>query len=375
MREATILLITIVILSVIGGIMYNVMSPYLREAGIIGGEEGAQIATDGGIFVSRDEGFSWAKIGTLPEMEAFLKSDVFSVLFDPGDENRAYIGTSTGLYVYSQVSGNISSIPAGLGMVQSVAVDQSNKNRMYLAVKSGSGGKILKATRPYYFYEVYSTLGANSGKQDNVLGVWINRSSPNVVYAGTETGLFLESENFGESWFIKAEFKDKIRMLEMASNDAKTMYAIVGNAGVFKTKNGGATWSDISNSLSSYGAGFNFLIENIAIDPRDNNRLYAATSRGLLKSINGGSSFSRMELLSPEESPHILYVALDPLRDNVVYFAIGLQIHKTEDGGKNWKIKTLSGQRGVSAIKINPVNSKTIIVGLRTVFVQAAVRK
>jgi photosystem II stability/assembly factor-like uncharacterized protein len=130
--------------------------------------------------------------------------------------------------------------------------------------------------------------------------------------------------------------------------------------GVFRSMDGGTTWSATSLRCS---------VENLAIDILNSNTLYAATDCGLYKTTDGGESWN---LLNTGPGPTSA-IAIDPLNPDTIYTngsfncvlirqgfvqaACGW-LYKSVDGGISW-IVTDSGlpdRAIVSALSIGPVN-------------------
>ncbi|MFY9457529.1 MAG: hypothetical protein WAP23_01180 [Candidatus Spechtbacterales bacterium] len=358
MRDAFIITITLVGLFLLVGYMYNLMSPYFMKLGVLE-ETGASASGDGGIFRSLDSGRSWGQIGN--GAEDIKKSEVFAIQFDEKNLGSLTVATSKGLFGSDDAGDSWRPIPnealfANEG-VTSFALDHKNSQRMYVSsYLPGGRGRILKY-KGGRFYEVYST----SDKEDRVLGVWLDPYDTSTIYAGTQTGLFLLSKDFGESWSVMRKFDGPIRAAHMLPSDTRIVYAQVGGK-VFLTKNQGESWQDISASARDKFGG-DFKIEQIIIDPHNENRVYAASNKGLMRSYNGGVTFSRIALLLGEDAQAVSAVGLDSKIDNVIYIASGSQIHKSEDGGKSWQVKKLDTSRSISVIKVKPNDSNGIFAG------------
>lgn len=357
MRDAFIITISLLGLFLLIGYAYNAMSPYFVKLGILESEY-APTSSDGGIFRSDDFGRSWNQIGG-----DLTRSEVFGMEFQNAGANILIVAASSGLHK-SEDGGNTwrlvaSGVLSGGEAVSSFAVDPQNSQRIYVASYSrGARGRILKS-KEEGFYEVYSTISAG----DKVLGVWIDSYDTSIVYAGTQRGLFLESNDFGESWKVKNEFGEPLFALHMAPSDNRVMYARVSGK-IFKTLNGGQSWQDIASPLrSTYGK--DFRVEQIVVDPHNERRIYIATSHGLLRSGNGGASFVRIELLVAGEEPAVSAVGLDKQIQNVIYIGVDSQIHKSEDGGKSWQIKKLDTARKISVIRPMPDDPSVIFVGVK----------
>lgn len=360
MRDALIITITLVGLFLVAGYVYNVMSPHFEKLGIKE-PSSAPTADEGGIFRSEDSGRTWSQIRD--SGENISRQEVFEIQFDAENPEILRVASSGGLYK-SIDGGNKWSIVSDIALiaqesVNSFAIDPKNSKRVYVALNSRSGqGRILKS-KGDRFYEVYSTtLGG-----DKALGVWIDAFDTSTIYAGTGKGLFLESKDFGESWRVKKEFSGAVHGLHMIPSDTRIMYTHVGGQ-VFKTRNQGQSWQDISTSLVlQYGTSFK--VEQISIDPHNENRLYLATSHGLLVSSDSGATFAQIGLLVSGEAPKVSAVGFDPQASDVLYVAVGSQIHKTEDGGKSWQIKKLDTTRGISVIRARPDNPQIIFAGVK----------
>jgi photosystem II stability/assembly factor-like uncharacterized protein len=95
---------------------------------------------------------------------------------------------------------------------------------------------------------------------------------------------------------------------------------------LFRSTDSGESWQ----ALSVTG------VTALAIDPTTSSTIYAGTSRGLLKSTNGGESWGATGL--PESL--ITTLAIDPVTPSTLYAAEFIsgsgQISKSTDGGESW---------------------------------------
>jgi hypothetical protein len=83
-----------------------------------------------------------------------------------------------------------------------------------------------------------------------------------------------------------------------------TLYAGARGGGVFKSTNGGQSWTAVNDGLTD------IFIDALAIDPSEPATLYAGGSSGLFKSTNGGQSWTTINagLISPGAG----VLAIDP---------------------------------------------------------------
>jgi photosystem II stability/assembly factor-like uncharacterized protein len=132
--------------------------------------------------------------------------------------------------------------------------------------------------------------------------------------------------------------------LAISATNPNIMYAGTWGAGVHKTTDGGATWTQVNTGLP------NLQINAIAVDPKDANVVYAGPYRyQLYKSLNGGANWSAAS--AGIQAQAIVYsIAIDPVQTNNVYIATRGQsveinpdrtnwngrVYRTTNGGATW---------------------------------------
>src|SRR5829696_2472019 len=122
------------------------------------------------------------------------------------------------------------------------------------------------------------------------------------------------------TWTTHGPHGGQIPTLISTTADARVLYA--GNAGgVFRSEDGGSTWSDISGQPGSRL--HNVII--LAVDPRDPRTIYAAKQLNeyegeVYKTVDGGAHWTRLPLPGPliprsievdSDDPSVVYVASD----------------------------------------------------------------
>ena len=146
----------------------------------------------------------------------------------------------------------------------------------------------------------------------------------------------------------------------------QTFYAGVASGGVWKTTNGGITWTPIFDDQESYAIGV------VELDPNDPDIVWVGTGEnnaqrsvgygdGVYKSLDGGRSWKNRGL---KDSGHIGAVVIDPRDSDVVYVAAhgplwsaggDRGVFKTVDGGENWeRILEIDEDTGVNEVVMHP---------------------
>jgi photosystem II stability/assembly factor-like uncharacterized protein len=155
-------------------------------------------------------------------------------------------------------------------------------------------------------------------------------------------------------------------------NNPARYYVAAASGGVWKTINGGTTWTPVFDGQSSYSIGV------IALDPKNPLTVWVGTGEnnsqrsvsygdGLYRSDDGGKTWRNVGLKSSE---HIGRIAIDPKDSDIVYVAAQgplwgpggeRGLFKTTDGGKTWKnVLSISENTGVTDVVIDPEDPKTV---------------
>ncbi len=133
--------------------------------------------------------------------------------------------------------------------------------------------------------------------------------------------------------------------------------------GVYKTEDSGRNWRFINNGIASYG------IFSLAVDTRNPETVYAATTEGLSKSTDGGEHW----VTSPNTGPKDLHITgekrkasdlwpSDPSNGNILYARTPTgKVYKSANGGLNWGLayekKYAEEEPGTLSIQYGKVNS------------------
>jgi photosystem II stability/assembly factor-like uncharacterized protein len=168
---------------------------------------------------------------------------------------------------------------------------------------------------------------------------------------------------------------------------ANALYVAAAGGGVWKTTNGGASWTPMTDSKKTLSMGAIAIGTNIqpmiyAGTGEANNSLDSNFGRGILISTNAGTSWTLAT--GPSKAFNRLttsQIAVDPTDAKVAYVAMadfganGLFGHntgiwKTTDSGTTWTNTTISidSSRPWSAVVVDPTNSQTLYAAVGYIF-------
>jgi photosystem II stability/assembly factor-like uncharacterized protein len=184
----------------------------------------------------------------------------------------------------------------------------------------------------------WSPIGPDGGE---ILALAADPQQNGVVYAGAAGGVF-KSMDGGATWSRSSQgLKGNVVIsLAVAPTSRSTVYAGTYR-GLFVSRDGGATWAGTALNDPN--------VVSVAVDPRDARRVWAGTSNGLYGSRDAGAHWSYVvsDLIA-----RVVDLALDPVHPDTLYAAIaGLEdfgvdgIVRSTDAGKTWKLLT----RGLEA--------------------------
>ncbi len=189
-------------------------------------------------------------------------------------------------------------------------------------------------------------------------------SQPNVFYVGAVNGGVWKSTDYGRTWqpIFDQQPTGSIGAIVVAPSDPQVVYVGSGEGlhrpdlsvgdGIYKSTDGGATWTHL-------GLRDGQQISQMAVDPRDPNRLFVAVAghpygpnpeRGIYRSTDGAKTFEKV--LYKNENIGAAGVTIDPSDPNTVYATLwearegpwenggwngnGGGIFKSTDGGQTW---------------------------------------
>ena len=294
-------------------------------------------ATDAGVFKSTNQGQSWNAINS-----GMLGTEVYVLAIDPQDPNTVYAAIGDNRQVFKSTDGGmnwiaLTGLPAPANYV--FAIHPQNSSLIYAA------GPYL-----YESFDGGETWG-KFGPAATFSALALAPQNPDVVYAGSWDGRVFKSPDGGQTWITPtqnfAEYESTgfqicspgVTSLAVDSEDPNKVYARLSDCNdqaedVRRSSDGGTNWE---RTWAALGFG------PVVADPRQADVMYAGTTDGVAKSIDGGMSWN--ELKSGLPTPFfVTSLAIDPQTPSILY-AAGYKsfypnrqsgVFKSIDGGASW---------------------------------------
>ncbi len=283
-------------------------------------------ATGGGVWRTTDAGNSWDNIS-----DGFFGGSIGSVEVSSWDNNVIYVGGGEGT-----VRGNVS---YGYGMFKSTDAGKS-----------------------------WTSIGLKNSR--HIPRIRIHPKNPDLVYAAVMGDLFKSSEergvyrsdDGGKNWkrILFANADAGAVDLCMDPNNPRILFASTWRirrtpysmesggegSGLWMTKDGGDTWTNISNNeglpKGTWG------ISGVSVSPVNSNRIYSIIENdngGVYRSDDAGATWKKMndDRNLRQRAWYYSKIYADT-KDVDVLYVMNVSYHKSKDGGKTFQ--TYNAQHG-----------------------------
>ncbi len=260
------------------------------------------------------------------------------------------------------------------GRIADIAVHPDNQNVWYVAVGSGGVWKTVNAGTtwtPIFDSQKSYSIGCITIDPNNPATIWVG-TGENVGgrHVGFGDGIYKSSDG-GKQWTsMGLETSEHISEIIVHPENSSVIWVAVqgplwskgGERGFYKSTDGGNTWKETLGVDEWTG------VTDIAIDPRNPDRLYAASwqrhrtvaalmgggpGSGIHRSDDGGETWTKLSSGLPRSNMGKIGIALSPQQPDIVYAAIELDrrkggLYKSTNRGASWKKQSnaISGGTG-----------------------------
>jgi photosystem II stability/assembly factor-like uncharacterized protein len=220
--------------------------------------------------------------------------------------------------------------PAG-GNVNSLVADPHDAGKVYLGT---SDGHVFQSNDEGQHWNLLSRIG--SGQDDVITHIIVDPRDSKRLYASTWTlysggGGVYRSDDSGHTWRLIGLAKETVRALAQAPTNPKEFVA--GSlSGVYRSFDDGNTWERITPANHEDLRNF----DSLAFDPKDQNIIYAGTYHLPWKTTDGGKNWSPVVKGMIDDSD-VMSIVVDPANSSNVHATACSGIYHSVDAGQNWK--------------------------------------
>jgi len=173
---------------------------------------------------------------------------------------------------------------------------------------------------------------------------------------------FIGPEPITNEYWSGASVSGRVTSIAVDPTNSLVVYITGAQGGVWKTTDGGTTWTPLTDGLSSLASGY------VTIDPNNNLTLYYGTGElhycgdcfygdGLFKSTDGGTTWTKIATTA-QVGTRISKIVVDPSNSNHIFVAGNYGLIVSTDGGSTWSVASSVGQ--CNDVEIDPVNPANI---------------
>jgi photosystem II stability/assembly factor-like uncharacterized protein len=336
--------------------------------------------TGGGVWKTTDAGGTWQNIS-----DGFFKTgSVGAVAVSESDPNVVFVGmgehavrgvmTSYGDGVYKSTDAGKTWRKMGLDLTRQIAnirIHPTNPDIVYVAAQGALNGAseergVYKSVDGGTTWKKTLYVDENTGCSDLTMdmnnprilyaAMWEHRRLPWEIKSGGKGSGLYKSTDGGETWtkMEKGLPKEKGKMaIAVSRANSEKVYALIESntekeqGGLFVSNDAGKSWSRISKDHRLVQRAWYYI--EIALDPQNENVLYAFNSPGL-RSIDGGKTWSQFR--SGHGDYHQMWINPQNNKNMILSDDGGAEI--SFNAGKTWS--TLMNQPTGQFYRVNADN-------------------
>ena len=297
---------------------------------------------DNGVWVANNNAKidkRWQQTGQNP-YESIMGGDGMQVQVDDRNPNIVYTGYQFGNYyridrekdknTYIQPKHTLGENPYRFNWQTPIHLSKHNQDILYLG-----GNKLHRSLNKGDDWETISADLTNGGKKGNVAYGTLTSISESpfqfgLIYAGSDDGLVNVTKNGGGSWTLISNNLPKNLWVSrvIASKFKKERVYVTLNGYrfddftpyVYMSDNYGQTWKNIGNSIPTSA------VNVIKEDSENENLLYLGTDNGLYVSFNRGNSWEAFSKNLPNVAVHDLVI--QPTKKHLIIGTHGRSLYR-----------------------------------------------
>jgi photosystem II stability/assembly factor-like uncharacterized protein len=311
-----------------------------------------------GVFKSSDGGATWTKIYSTPLGEDGGAPPITALATDPRSPSRLYAAVAFNQVLTSPDGGGTwSDLHVPADDVWSLAVDPTSSGTIYVGTYFGL---VFRTTDG----GAHWTSSSDGLQASSATVIATAASAPGTLYVGGNNGLFRSSDN-AQTWMHLTLGVRIIGVYPVAVDPLapSTIYAANGKV-LMKTTDGGTHWAESNAGLSP-----DLWIFRIAVDPVSSSTAYVVQSTPfaghtvIYKSTDAGAHWAPPSniVFSPAA---LLALAIAPSQPSTLFIGVNFEgVLKSTDGGSSWSTSN-NGLNAVgpfvSALAVHPTTADTV---------------
>lgn len=191
-----------------------------------------------------------------------------------------------------------------------------------------------------------------------------DQQNPDAIYLSTNRGVVaIKSDDSGERWQLTYLFDQSMSRLFVNPRDSRILYAVQANGMIWRSGDAGVTWTEITSNLREQLKVSPRAFQDLVFLPGEADGFLYVNQQGLYRSLDGGTTWQELPLLTAPGAVKISALAVNPQRQQDIWYTTGGVLFSSSDGGERWRTLPVPSTLRVSSILVHPRDPRTLYLG------------
>ena len=176
------------------------------------------------------------------------------------------------------------------------------------------------------------SAAACGGKSDTIVAIAPHPRNPDIAYVATNESLY-KTRDGGATWSKVTTDLSSFRVLTLGVDPHSPANVLAGTMGdaVYKSPDGGQSWTPHNGGLKEHVS----VVNQFLFHPSDPDVIYVATTVGAFRTKDGGRYWEE-RMRGMKEVHYVVTLAMDAKNSDVMYAGTTGGVYKTTDGAAHW---------------------------------------
>lgn len=320
---------------------------------------------NGGVLKSEDGGRTFVPYNFIDEEHSLARYDILSLAIDPSNNDIVYAGTkSQDMFISENGAQSWIRMQTALTNITSIVVNPFNTQTLYVGGLHDGRGIVIKSVDAGQTWErVY--IEPQDGT--NITAMVTSPVDGNMIYIGTSGGTIARTLNGGATWenLYYEKNKKPISDLRIDAGDTHTLYALIYQVDIVKSRDNGITFESIKDMERDDDAEKKYYdgkLYSMTVSPEVSGVIVAGTDKGIFRSEDYGYTWEFVDVIASTIGIPIHAIEISPHNANQLMYAAAKAVY-TSVGG-SWSITDTASNRSVSVIMFDPIDANIVYLGL-----------
>jgi photosystem II stability/assembly factor-like uncharacterized protein len=186
--------------------------------------------------------------------------------------------------------------------------------------------------RIFMLLSLFLATSACGKQSDTIVAIAPHPRNPDIVYVATNESLY-KTRDGGSTWSKMTTDLSSFRVLTLGIDPHSPANVLAGTMGdaVYKSPDGGQSWTPHNGGLKEHVS----VVNQFVFHPSIPDLIYTATTVGAFRTKDGGRYWEE-RMYGMKEVHYVVTLAMDPHNPDVMYAGTTGGVYKTTDGTSHW---------------------------------------